>query len=97
MCWLDCLRAVKLDRQNERLNYEVEKAQREIDYLKRHKVFTDSEITRIYECKLCMERLVEIVFLPCGHTLSCKKCATSCRVCPVCTSHIDSHTSIHIM
>ena len=54
MCCLDCFRVLKLERKIEELNYEADKAQREIEYLKNTKVFTDSEITRTYECKLCM-------------------------------------------
>ena len=97
MCCLDCFRVPKLERKIEELNYEADKAQGEIEYLKNTKVFTDSEITRTYECKLCMEQLIEVVFLPCGHTLSCRNCAKSCKVCPVCNLQIDSKTSIHIM
>ena len=87
MCLLNCLE----------LSYEREKAQREIEYLKATNIVTDTEITQKYECKLCMERFIEIVFLPCGHALACRKCAKSCIVCPVCALHINLQTSIHMM
>ena len=30
-----------------------------------------------YECKLCMNAPIEAVFMPCGHALSCKRCANA--------------------
>jgi hypothetical protein len=46
MCCLGCFRVLKLKRKIEELNYEADRAHREIEYLKKTKVFTDSEITR---------------------------------------------------
>lgn len=35
-------------------------------------------------CKVCLERNVEIVFLPCGHLASCAICAHELEICPIC-------------
>jgi len=35
-------------------------------------------------CKLCNERDVEVVFLPCGHLVSCVRCSQNTSQCPVC-------------
>ncbi|XP_065225489.1 baculoviral IAP repeat-containing protein 2-like [Planococcus citri] len=35
-------------------------------------------------CKICMDRDVNIVFLPCGHLISCSACAANLPDCPVC-------------
>lgn len=39
-------------------------------------------------CKICMEREVEVTFLPCGHLVSCSKCAQSLKECPFCRERI---------
>ena len=35
-------------------------------------------------CKICMDKEVSIVFLPCGHLMSCGKCSPALRNCPIC-------------
>ncbi|KAL6082535.1 hypothetical protein STEG23_004619 [Scotinomys teguina] len=39
-------------------------------------------------CKVCMDREVSIVFIPCGHLVVCKDCAPSLRKCPICRGSI---------
>ncbi|KAH9510063.1 Baculoviral IAP repeat-containing protein 7-A [Bulinus truncatus] len=39
-------------------------------------------------CKICMDKEVEIVFLPCGHLVSCAECASAMKDCPVCRKHV---------
>ncbi|KAK0042868.1 E3 ubiquitin-protein ligase XIAP [Biomphalaria pfeifferi] len=39
-------------------------------------------------CKICMDNEVDIVFLPCGHPVSCTECAVALKDCPVCRAHI---------
>ncbi|XDV23980.1 hypothetical protein PO909_028303, partial [Leuciscus waleckii] len=35
-------------------------------------------------CKVCMDKEMNIVFIPCGHLVVCKECAPSLRKCPIC-------------
>ncbi|CAL1545892.1 unnamed protein product, partial [Lymnaea stagnalis] len=35
-------------------------------------------------CKICMDKEVAVVFLPCGHLVSCAECASAMKDCPVC-------------
>ncbi|BFZ08653.1 hypothetical protein BsWGS_11692 [Bradybaena similaris] len=35
-------------------------------------------------CKICMDKEVAVVFLPCGHLISCTDCAAALKDCPVC-------------
>ncbi|XDV26314.1 hypothetical protein PO909_030062 [Leuciscus waleckii] len=35
-------------------------------------------------CKVCMDKEVNIVFIPCGHLVVCKECAPSLHKCPIC-------------
>jgi baculoviral IAP repeat-containing protein 2/3 len=42
------------------------------------------------ECKICMDEEVGVVFLPCGHLLSCVMCAPAITNCPLCRREIQS-------
>lgn len=42
-------------------------------------------------CKICLDREVGLVFLPCGHLFACTRCGPGLQSCPVCRTHI-SHT-----
>ncbi|XP_053397697.1 uncharacterized protein LOC123552200 isoform X2 [Mercenaria mercenaria] len=35
-------------------------------------------------CKVCLDNTVCIVFLPCGHLVTCADCAPAMRKCPIC-------------
>ncbi|XP_055882704.1 inhibitor of apoptosis protein-like [Biomphalaria glabrata] len=39
-------------------------------------------------CKICMDKEVAVVFLPCGHFVSCTDCASAMKDCPVCRNHV---------
>ncbi|KAM9469778.1 E3 ubiquitin-protein ligase XIAP isoform 1-T2 [Clarias gariepinus] len=39
-------------------------------------------------CKVCMDSDVTIVFVPCGHLVTCKKCSESLHKCPICCAQI---------
>lgn len=39
-------------------------------------------------CKICMEQDVEVTFLPCGHLVTCNKCAHTLKECPICRQRI---------
>lgn len=40
------------------------------------------------ECKICMAEEVGVVFLPCGHLMSCVMCAPAMDTCPLCRQQI---------
>lgn len=40
------------------------------------------------ECKICMAEEVGVVFLPCGHLLSCVMCAPAMVTCPLCRQQV---------
>jgi len=49
------------------------------------------ENRRLHEaktCKVCMDKDVNTVFLPCGHLVSCDQCSPKLRDCPVCRTYI---------
>ncbi|XP_062052918.1 baculoviral IAP repeat-containing protein 2 [Lepus europaeus] len=47
----------------------------------------EEQLRRLQEertCKVCMDKEVSIVFIPCGHLVVCQGCAPSLRKCPIC-------------
>ncbi|NWZ26538.1 BIR7B protein, partial [Asarcornis scutulata] len=52
---------------------------------------TEEQLRRLQEertCKVCMERNVSVVFVPCGHLVACRECALNLRLCPICRAVI---------
>nr|XP_014342410.1 PREDICTED: baculoviral IAP repeat-containing protein 7 [Latimeria chalumnae] len=52
---------------------------------------TEEQLRRLQEertCKVCMDKEVSIVFIPCGHLVVCQECAPSLVRCPICRSTI---------
>ncbi|XP_055869475.1 baculoviral IAP repeat-containing protein 3-like isoform X1 [Biomphalaria glabrata] len=47
-------------------------------------------------CKICMDKEVRIVFLPCGHLVSCQECSVAFVDCPICRSHIRAYVRASI-
>lgn len=48
-----------------------------------------------FECVLCKKNPREIVFAPCGHFVTCLKCAQDCiSRCPTCRTMIDGHIKV---
>jgi baculoviral IAP repeat-containing protein 7/8 len=40
------------------------------------------------DCKICYRDAVSVLFLPCGHVVSCWRCSRGCKLCPVCRAVI---------
>lgn len=55
----------------------------------------ERNVSRMYECKICMEKKIEVVVLPCGHAFSCRAChARTPLECSICRTKIEAHTYI---
>ncbi|NXP55153.1 BIR7B protein, partial [Heliornis fulica] len=53
---------------------------------------TEEKLRRLQEermCKVCMDRDVSVVFVPCGHLIACGECALNLRLCPICRAVIQ--------
>uniref|UniRef100_A0A8C5TCN8 RING-type E3 ubiquitin transferase n=1 Tax=Malurus cyaneus samueli TaxID=2593467 RepID=A0A8C5TCN8_9PASS len=53
---------------------------------------TEEQLRRLREermCKVCMDKDVSVVFVPCGHLVSCAECALNLRMCPICRAVIQ--------
>ncbi|XP_046869951.1 E3 ubiquitin-protein ligase XIAP [Hypomesus transpacificus] len=46
------------------------------------------KLQREKQCKVCMDRDTCIVFIPCGHLVTCKECSESLSKCPICCGTI---------
>lgn len=84
-------------------SHEREKTLLEENTFLRHRIETlllqtasknDTEVRRLFECKICFDDLVSTVFLPCGHCMSCKKCAAEFTKCPLCAVPTDAITYV---
>ncbi|NXC49616.1 BIR7B protein, partial [Penelope pileata] len=52
---------------------------------------TEEQLRRLQEekmCKVCMDRDVSVVFVPCGHLVACEECALNLSLCPICRAVI---------
>ncbi|NXH73697.1 BIR7B protein, partial [Hydrobates tethys] len=52
---------------------------------------TEEQLRRLQEermCKVCMDKDVSVVFVPCGHLVACGECALNLRLCPICRAAI---------
>ena len=46
-------------------------------------------------CKICLDREVSQVFLPCGHSVCCNKCVIGIHICPICRENIQKSQTIY--
>ncbi|KAL5004428.1 hypothetical protein ScPMuIL_017884 [Solemya velum] len=47
-------------------------------------------------CKICMDDQSCMVFLPCGHLVTCAMCAPALRTCPICRTNIEGTIRAYI-
>ena len=40
-------------------------------------------------CRVCMDRDIDAIFLPCGHVYCCSQCAKIVKVCPFCRCQVE--------
>lgn len=48
------------------------------------------------QCKICMDRDICMVFIPCGHLVCCKECSGSLVKCPICCGVISQKIKTYI-
>ena len=52
------------------------------------------ETIKMFECKICMEKLNKVMLIPCGHCF-CLECSKNLRDCPICRANIQSFNNIY--
>ncbi|XP_065547470.1 baculoviral IAP repeat-containing protein 7 [Lathamus discolor] len=53
----------------------------------------EEQLRRLLEervCKVCLDKDVSVVFVPCGHLVACRECAFNLTLCPVCRAVIQN-------
>ncbi|CAL8332304.1 unnamed protein product [Gadus morhua 'NCC'] len=53
-------------------------------------------LQREKQCKICMDRDICMVFIPCGHLVSCSECSQSLGKCPICCASITQKVKTYI-
>ena len=48
----------------------------------------NSQLRQLTVCKICMDKEVALVFLPCGHLVSCSECGVAMKDCPMCRVNV---------
>lgn len=49
-----------------------------------------------FQCKVCLDREIGVVFLPCSHSVACTKCAPVLTKCPYCRAKIANSVRIFL-
>jgi len=52
------------------------------------------ETIKMFECKICMEKLNRVMLIPCGHCF-CLDCAKNIKQCPICRSNVEGINNIY--
>ena len=42
----------------------------------------------LFVCKVCLTERLEMIFMDCGHLVTCSSCAQRCERCPMCRAPI---------
>ncbi|KAH0631034.1 hypothetical protein JD844_004522 [Phrynosoma platyrhinos] len=60
---------------------------------------TEEKLKRLQEeklCKICMDKTISVVLIPCGHLVACKDCAEAVDKCPLCCTAIAKRQKIYM-
>nr|XP_056715634.1 E3 ubiquitin-protein ligase XIAP isoform X3 [Euleptes europaea] len=60
---------------------------------------TEEQLRRLQEeklCKICMDKTISVVLIPCGHLVTCKDCAEAIEKCPLCCMLITKRQKIYM-
>ncbi|XP_008828082.2 baculoviral IAP repeat-containing protein 3 [Nannospalax galili] len=80
--------------ENDPVLYQHLFVQQDIKYIRTEDISDlpmEEQLRKLQEertCKVCMDREVSTVFIPCGHLVVCKDCAPNLRKCPICRGTI---------
>ncbi|KAJ7310497.1 hypothetical protein JRQ81_007419 [Phrynocephalus forsythii] len=59
---------------------------------------TEEKLRRLQEeklCKICMDKTISVVLIPCGHLVACGDCAKAIARCPLCCTEISKRQKIY--
>ncbi|KAL3882888.1 hypothetical protein ACJMK2_029190 [Sinanodonta woodiana] len=70
-------------------NTKSEQSQKDRQKMKRHRALRGATL-----CKFCRANTISVVFLPCGHFVTCPDCAPAMTKCPICGTLIEGRKQI---
>ena len=82
---------LRLERNEIELQVQQEKKKLQDTKKQHHQTI---ETIKMFECKICMEKLNKIMLVPCGHCF-CLDCSKNLKECPICRSSISSINNIY--
>ncbi|XP_028570914.2 E3 ubiquitin-protein ligase XIAP [Podarcis muralis] len=47
-------------------------------------------------CKICMDKTISVVLIPCGHLVACKDCSEAVDKCPLCCTVITKRQKVYM-
>ena len=99
---IDNLRLLQNEESRKQENLRLEKLELEqsislekqklLETKQKHKQTIDT--IKMFECKICMEKLNKIMLVPCGHCF-CLECSKSLTNCPICRTSISRINNIY--
>lgn len=81
------------------LEMQDEKSQRKVDGEVESQTQNESATgptSDRHMCKICYDKEMGVVFLPCGHMMACPECALSVTTCPLCRKTIENAVRAYI-
>ena len=88
-----------LKKEKEVLNEELssmKKISSNFEEMKRSLEKENQKLKDSHTCTICMITEIEIVFLPCRHFVTCKKCAHSLKECPICRKTLKNKMKAYL-
>ena len=78
---------------NEKIDIEQEVVEQKLLASVKEKHAQTIETIKMFECKICMEKLNKVMLIPCGH---CRlDCARNIQECPLCRSQVQGINNIY--
>ncbi|CAG4929921.1 unnamed protein product [Colias eurytheme] len=80
-----CNALVKSDKRPEKSKTPVPVEKKELTLEEENRQLKEARL-----CKVCMDSEVSMVFLPCGHLVSCAECSAALAACPLCRAAVKA-------
>jgi hypothetical protein len=75
---------------------DLEKTRETLDSGTRGQLEENRQLREARTCKVCMDRDVDTVFLPCGHLVCCSNCSPALRNCAICRALIRGTVKVFL-
>ena len=59
-------------------------------------IVMQQELIDRLKCKVCWEKQVQTVLVPCGHSCACWECGLKLQTCPLCRAAVNSRMRVFL-